>query len=404
MSSTRVYFGHLPFRATENDLEHFLRGYGRFRDITMKNGYAFVEFDDMRDADDVVYDLNGRVLLGQQVIVEMARSENKYRRSGRIVFRVDNFKAFCEGRVPEQLISDSAEFINGLPWRIMIDVSTDAQKFLKFFVLCDGDKNDKAWSCQAATRLGIVSCDKRIENFMEQEETRDVFNAKTRAWGSRTFIKIEELLDRKRALYNEVDDVVTFLVDVIAEKPNGMPGVRTEDILLVNGKETNVNKHQLAAHSDFFKTLFFGENAEQTPEIEIDDLTDAVQQFERLLATMEPKNMELDDECIESVLHLANRFLLGSVENRCVEFLKRTSKKPALSKFRLADEYGFVALKSHILEYMTRDDFAGENYLENLSENNKLGEEAANELSERHKELFGPPSKRARKSFMYTVE
>ena len=39
----------------------------------MKNGFAFLEFDDYRDADDAVYDLNGKELMGERVTVEIAR-------------------------------------------------------------------------------------------------------------------------------------------------------------------------------------------------------------------------------------------------------------------------------------------------------------------------------------------
>ena len=39
----------------------FFKGYGRIREILLKNGYGFVEFDDYRDADDAVYELNGKV-------------------------------------------------------------------------------------------------------------------------------------------------------------------------------------------------------------------------------------------------------------------------------------------------------------------------------------------------------
>lgn len=43
------------------------------RDVLIKNGYGFVEFDDYRDADDAVYELNGKKLLGERVTVERAR-------------------------------------------------------------------------------------------------------------------------------------------------------------------------------------------------------------------------------------------------------------------------------------------------------------------------------------------
>jgi len=91
---TRVYFGRLPRDTRERDLERFVRGFGRVREVSIKLGYGFVvscrrliaklpdcsvltillilrsfvakEFEDPRDADDCVYDLNGRELLGER--------------------------------------------------------------------------------------------------------------------------------------------------------------------------------------------------------------------------------------------------------------------------------------------------------------------------------------------------
>lgn len=63
---TRVYFGRLPRDTRERDLERFVRGFGRVREVSIKLGYGFVEFEDSRDADDCVYDLNGRELLGER--------------------------------------------------------------------------------------------------------------------------------------------------------------------------------------------------------------------------------------------------------------------------------------------------------------------------------------------------
>ncbi|XP_061379949.1 serine-arginine protein 55 isoform X6 [Danaus plexippus] len=65
MVGSRVYVGGLPFGVRERDLEKFFKGFGRIRDILIKNGYGFVEFEDYRDADDAVYELNGKELLGE---------------------------------------------------------------------------------------------------------------------------------------------------------------------------------------------------------------------------------------------------------------------------------------------------------------------------------------------------
>uniref|UniRef100_A0A0A9WLH2 Serine-arginine protein 55 n=1 Tax=Lygus hesperus TaxID=30085 RepID=A0A0A9WLH2_LYGHE len=73
MVGSRVYVGGLPYGCRERDLERFFKGYGRTRDILLKNGYGFIEFDDYRDADDAVYELNGKELLGERIIVEHAR-------------------------------------------------------------------------------------------------------------------------------------------------------------------------------------------------------------------------------------------------------------------------------------------------------------------------------------------
>lgn len=66
MVGSRVYVGGLPYGTRERDLEKFFKGYGRTRDILIKNGYGFVEFEDYRDADDAVYELNGKELLGER--------------------------------------------------------------------------------------------------------------------------------------------------------------------------------------------------------------------------------------------------------------------------------------------------------------------------------------------------
>ncbi|XP_072394949.1 LOW QUALITY PROTEIN: uncharacterized protein [Diabrotica undecimpunctata] len=73
MVGSRVYVGGLPYGTSERDLERFFRGYDRMGDVLIKNGYGFVEFEDYRDADDAVYELNGKKLLGERVTVERAR-------------------------------------------------------------------------------------------------------------------------------------------------------------------------------------------------------------------------------------------------------------------------------------------------------------------------------------------
>ena len=96
LMSTRVFIGRLSHRASERDVEDFFRGYGRIRDIVLKNGFGFVvsffssvvwhiksavicfifqfqEFESTRDADDAIYDLNGKELGGERVTLEFSK-------------------------------------------------------------------------------------------------------------------------------------------------------------------------------------------------------------------------------------------------------------------------------------------------------------------------------------------
>ncbi|XDV52199.1 hypothetical protein PO909_020949 [Leuciscus waleckii] len=75
----RVYVGRLSYHVREKDIQRFFSGYGKLLEIDLKNGYGFVEFEDNRDADDAVYELNGKDLCGERVIVEHARGPRRDR-------------------------------------------------------------------------------------------------------------------------------------------------------------------------------------------------------------------------------------------------------------------------------------------------------------------------------------
>uniref|UniRef100_A0A3B3U2P8 Serine and arginine rich splicing factor 6b n=1 Tax=Poecilia latipinna TaxID=48699 RepID=A0A3B3U2P8_9TELE len=77
----RVYIGRLSYHVREKDIQRFFSGYGKLMEIDLKNGYGFVEFEDNRDADDAVYELNGKDLCGERVIVEHARGPRRDRDS-----------------------------------------------------------------------------------------------------------------------------------------------------------------------------------------------------------------------------------------------------------------------------------------------------------------------------------
>lgn len=76
MSRYKLFIGHLSPDCRTKDLERFFKDHGFSKSITevvVKTGYGFVLFDDRRDADDAIYELNGKELLNSQLQVEYAK-------------------------------------------------------------------------------------------------------------------------------------------------------------------------------------------------------------------------------------------------------------------------------------------------------------------------------------------
>jgi len=79
INRNRVFIGRLNPEARSRDLEKFFRdhGFSRLKDVNIKLGYAFIEFDDKRDADDAVYELNKKDFFGSRITVEHATGTPK---------------------------------------------------------------------------------------------------------------------------------------------------------------------------------------------------------------------------------------------------------------------------------------------------------------------------------------
>ncbi|KAF8944669.1 serine arginine-rich splicing factor [Haplosporangium gracile] len=75
--TTRVYLGHLSRDASDRDIERLFKNYGPIREVTLKNGFGFVDFDHSKDADDVVHDFHDRDFLGERLVVQIARGERR---------------------------------------------------------------------------------------------------------------------------------------------------------------------------------------------------------------------------------------------------------------------------------------------------------------------------------------
>lgn len=79
----KVYIGNLSETASKMDVENTFGKYGPLRNVWVARnppGFAFVEYDDARDAEDAVRGLDGTKIGGSRVRVEM--SHGRSRRGG----------------------------------------------------------------------------------------------------------------------------------------------------------------------------------------------------------------------------------------------------------------------------------------------------------------------------------
>uniref|UniRef100_K7FAA6 Serine/arginine-rich splicing factor 7 n=1 Tax=Pelodiscus sinensis TaxID=13735 RepID=K7FAA6_PELSI len=74
-AETKVYVGNLGTGAGKGELERAFSYYGPLRTVWIARnppGFAFVEFEDPRDAEDAVRGLDGKVICGSRVRVELS--------------------------------------------------------------------------------------------------------------------------------------------------------------------------------------------------------------------------------------------------------------------------------------------------------------------------------------------
>ncbi|XP_023245362.1 serine/arginine-rich splicing factor 7 isoform X3 [Copidosoma floridanum] len=84
-SDCKVYVGDLGNSATKQELEDAFSYYGPLKNVWVARnppGFAFVEFEDARDAEDAVRGLDGRTLCGRRARVEISNGKRSRDRGG----------------------------------------------------------------------------------------------------------------------------------------------------------------------------------------------------------------------------------------------------------------------------------------------------------------------------------
>lgn len=84
-SDSKVYVGDLGNNASKQELEDAFGYYGHLRSVWVARnppGFAFVEFEDPRDAEDAVRALDGRTVCGRRARVELSNGRSGRSRGG----------------------------------------------------------------------------------------------------------------------------------------------------------------------------------------------------------------------------------------------------------------------------------------------------------------------------------
>ncbi|XP_041366216.1 serine/arginine-rich splicing factor 3-like [Gigantopelta aegis] len=101
----KVYVGDLGYGAAKQELEERFGKYGPLRNVWVARkppGFAFVEFEDPRDAEDATRALDGQRVNGRRVRVEMSSGKSRWGSRGppptRVGGRYDDDKKVRRGR------------------------------------------------------------------------------------------------------------------------------------------------------------------------------------------------------------------------------------------------------------------------------------------------------------------
>ena len=94
----QIFLAKIPHSVTEQDLEHEFKSFGHIKELKLKTGYAFIEYDDYRDAQEAIKEKDGFKLNGSRIVVQPARGSkrDRYRSSSSSYNRyIDNSRSEC---------------------------------------------------------------------------------------------------------------------------------------------------------------------------------------------------------------------------------------------------------------------------------------------------------------------
>lgn len=130
---------------------------------------------------------------------------------------------------------------------------------------------------------------------------------------------------------------------------------KTDGVLVVGGGKMHINKSFLSFHSDYFERLFNAEFEEKSlPEIEIPDVS--LHNLSCGLASIYPVSVQPTDNNAETLLVLADRFMLPAVTSAVERYLLYISTMGISYMFFIADKFDIESVIRKCLEMITKQE------------------------------------------------
>eukprot|EP01156_Anaeramoeba_ignava_P010383 Anaeramoba_ignava/a479579_11.p2 GENE.a479579_11~~a479579_11.p2 ORF type:complete len:187 (+),score=70.22 a479579_11:56-562(+) len=135
----------------------------------------------------------------------------------------------------------------------------------------------------------------------------------------------------------------------------------TSDIKFIVGNEKEeifAHKLILSISSSYWKNQFYPPNwdqQEQKKMIEIFIPDVPVQYFVTILKFLYSRKLDLGDETIEEILHLADRFKIPTLIEYCLDFLyHKTTFDNCFRNLRISQEYHSIKLHKEVCSFIQK--------------------------------------------------
>ncbi|KAF1740582.1 hypothetical protein MXB_1934 [Myxobolus squamalis] len=76
--SSQLFIGHLHPDTSHKDFERRFGKYGNMKRCEIKKGFGFIEYEDIRDAEDAIKDEHDTTFQGNRIVVEWAKGSSRF--------------------------------------------------------------------------------------------------------------------------------------------------------------------------------------------------------------------------------------------------------------------------------------------------------------------------------------